>query len=363
MNTTLASVHTSGAPSFRRASPLRSLAIAALSVALACAAALPGTTRAQSADLIAKATKEGHVMIYGEMITPTMRAIKEGFEKKYPGIIMEFIYLSGAPLMNRFVSEQDAGRNLADVFVVDTVRMPGLLEKGYLSPYESVNQVNYDKQWWSTPANYWIRNHLYLGGIMYNSKAVTLAESPKTYEDLLNPKWKGKIALVSPVANELMFALFAAFVRDMGEQKAYQFFDKLADQKPLVFGPGGARVSQGVGTGEFPIGIGFVGHVYSVGREPGYNMAFAQTNPVYALGGPGFAVVKSAPHPNAARLAVDYMLSNPSQETIGQMGYRSNDPRVKGIKALSDAKVAVAPVLTGAAADKLMAKLKQLFGG
>ena len=302
-------------------------------------------------------------MIYGEMITPTMRAVKEGFEAKYPGITMEFIYLSGAPLMNRIVSEQDAGRHLADVIAIDTVRMPTLLEKGYLAPYESVNQAHYDKQWWSSPPNFWVRNHLYLGGIMYNSKSVAAADVPKSYDDLLDPKWRGKIALVSPIANDLIFAMFAAFVRDMGETKAYQFFDRLAAQKPLVFGPGGIRVSQGVGTGEFPIGIGFVGHVYSVGREPGYNMAVAQTNPIYALGGPGFAVVKTAPHPNAARLAVDYMLSDPAQDKIATMGYRSNDPRVKGIPELTSAKVSVAPVLAGPAAEKLRNKLKELFGG
>jgi len=345
----------------RRRSTLRAMA-GALCAAFALAA-MPGLSSAQPADLVARATKEGKVMVYGEMITPTMRALKEGFEKKYPGITMEFIYLSGAPLMNRFVSEQEAGRHLADVFVVDTVRMPALMEKGYLAPYVAVSQANYDKQWWSTPPGYWVRNHLYLGGIMYNSKAVAPADVPKTYEDLLHPKWRGKIALVSPVANELMFAMMAAFVRDMGEAKAYQFFEKLAAQKPLVFGPGGARVSQGVGTGEFPIGIGFIGHVYSVGREPGYNMAFAQTNPVFALGGPGFAVVKSAPHPNAARLAVDFMLSHPAQELISTMGYRSNDPKVTGIPALSQAKVSVAPVITGPDAEKLRAKLKALFGG
>jgi len=324
---------------------------------------IPTASKAQSADLIAKAIKEGKVMIYGEMITPTMREIKAGFEKKYPGITMEFIYLSGAPLMNRIVSEQDAGRHLSDVIAIDTVRMPVLLEKGYLTTYESVNKRNYDKQWHSTPDNLWVRNHLYLGGIMYNSKSVSSAEAPKSYQDLLDPKWRGKIALVSPIANDLMFAMFAAFVRDMGEQKAYEFFDRLAAQKPLVFGPGGIRVSQGVGTGEFPIGIGFVGHVFSVGLESGYNMSMAQTDPVYAVGGPGFAVLKNAPHPNAARLAVDYMLSNESQENIAKLGYRSNATSVKGIPELTAAKVRVAPVLTGADETKLRNKLKSLFGG
>lgn len=323
---------------------------------------VPALAAAQPAD-VAAARKEGKVMMYGEIITPTSRAIKEGFEAKYPGITMEFIYQSGQPLMNRIVTEQDGGRYLADVFVIDTVRMPYLKEKGYLAPHESPEQKAYDKQWWSDPPNWWIRNHLYLGGIMYNTKLVAAADVPKTYEDLLDPKWKGKIALVSPITNDLMLALFAGWIRDMGEQKATAFFEKLAAQKPYVFGPGGIRVSQGVGTGEFPIGIGFIGHVYSVGKETGGNMAFAQTNPVYALGGPGFALAKRAPHPNAARLLVDYMLSAEVQNKIAVMGYRSTRPGVTASPELAAAKVSVPPVPAGADAEKLRTRLKQYFGG
>ncbi len=342
----------------------QTLGSALLAAVISLFALAPTSASAQSDELLAAAKKEGKVMIYGEMITPTMRSIKEGFEAKYPGITMEFIYLSGAPLMNRIVSEQDAKRYLADVIAVDTIRMPVLSEKGYLAPYKSVNENNYDSKWHSNnPPHLWVRNHMYLGGIFYNSKIVAPADAPKTYEDLLNPKWKGKIALVSPVTNDLIFALYAGLVRDMGEEKAYKFFDALAAQKPLVFGPGGIRVSQGIGTGEFPVGIGFIGHTYSVGLETGYNMAIAKTDPLYAIGGPGFALVKTAPHPNAAKLAIDFMLSAPVQEKHAKMGYRSNNREAKGLPELDAANMSLAPVPTGAEADKLRKKLKDLFGG
>jgi ABC-type Fe3+ transport system substrate-binding protein len=323
-----------------------------------------GIVHAQSDELIAAAKKEGKVMIYGEMITPTLRAVKEGFEAKYPGITMEFIYLSGAPLMNRIVSEQDAKRYLADVIAIDSVRMPVLIEKGYIAPYRSSQIDYYDAKWLSAnPSDMWIRNHLYLGGVMYNTKAVPPDQVPKTFDDLLDPKWKGKIAMVSPVTNDLIFTMYAGLVRDWGEPRAYKFFDALAAQKPLVFGPGGIRVSQGVGTGEFPLGIGFIGHTYSVGLEPGYNMAVAPINPLYAVGGPGFALVKTAPHPNAGKLVIDYMLSTPVQEKIASMGYRTNNKDAKGMASLNAAPMSVGPVLEGAEADKLRTKLKQLFGG
>ena len=122
---------------------------ALLAVVVSLFALVPSGALAQSDELLAAAKKEGKVMIYGEMITPTMRSIKEGFEAKYPGITMEFIYLSGAPLMNRIVSEQDAKRYLADVIAVDTIRMPVLTEKGYLAPYQSVHEGLYDSKWHS----------------------------------------------------------------------------------------------------------------------------------------------------------------------------------------------------------------------
>ncbi|MEN9588660.1 MAG: iron (III)-binding protein, partial [Pseudomonadota bacterium] len=146
----------------------QTLGSALLAAVISLFALAPTGASAQSDELLAAAKKEGKVMIYGEMITPTMRSIKEGFEAKYPGITMEFIYLSGAPLMNRIVSEQDAKRYLADVIAVDTIRMPVLTEKGYLAPYKSVNENNYDSKWHSNnPPHLWVRNHMYLGGIFY----------------------------------------------------------------------------------------------------------------------------------------------------------------------------------------------------
>ncbi len=88
--------------------------------------------RAQEPDpaLVAAAQKEGKVMLYGEIITPTQRALKAAFEKKYPGVTVDLLYLSGAPMMNRVMSEQDAGRYVADTLMLDALRLPALLAKG-----------------------------------------------------------------------------------------------------------------------------------------------------------------------------------------------------------------------------------------
>jgi len=264
--------------------------------------------------------------------------------------------------VTRILAEQDAGRHVADVLALDVLRLPILREKGYLAQYLSREHRNYDRPWLSDPPGYWTENHVYLGGIMYNKKLVPPDKAPKSFEDLLKPEWKGKIAMVSPVANDLIFYMFAGLVRDMGEERAFRFFRALKDQGALVFGPGGIRVSQGVHTGEFSIGVGFIGHVYSVGGGDSGNMAFVPTNPTYALSGPGVCVMKNAPHPNAARLLADYMNSREAQEIVVDLGYFSNFRGLQAKSALTKLTVSVAPTPQGEKKDRLQERIKDALG-
>lgn len=318
--------------------------------------------RAQSpADLVAGAEKEAHVMLYAEMITPILRSIKQGFQAKYPGISMDFVYLSGNPLMNRVNTEQSAGRYIVDTLVTDALRLPDLKQKGYLAAYVSTESGHYDAKWKSQPEGYWIQTHFYPTGIMSNTKAVAADAVPRSYQDLLLPQWKQKLALVTPIDNELMFYHFAGMVRDMGEDKAFAFFKGLAAQQPLIFGPGGVRVSQGVGTGEFPVGFGFVAHVYTIGKETG-NMAIAPVSPIYIGSGPGTTVMAHAPHPNAARLLADYINSAEVQDMLTSIGYISTHDQAKRPAQMDKLDVRQAPTPQGEQAAALRAKLKEIFG-
>lgn len=320
--------------------------------------------RAQEADpaLVAAAQKEGKVMLYGEVITPTERALKAAFEKKYPGITMDLLYLSGAPMMNRVMSEQDAERYVVDTLMLDSLRLPLLLEKGYLAKYESTQSEHFAARWHSEPRGYWIQNHSYGIGVMYNKSQVPADQLPHTYDDLLKPQWAGKIALVTPVANDLMLYFFAGLVRDLGEDKAFQLFRGWAAQKPLIFGPGGMRVSQGVANGEFQLGIGFVGHVFTVGGGEDGPMGVAPVNPVYLGSGPGVAVMTHAPHPNAARLLADFLNSRESMEIIASVGYAVSYTGIGMSKAMGGVITTPAPPLVGEPAEALRKKLIDVFG-
>jgi iron(III) transport system substrate-binding protein len=339
--------------------PMRWLLFAVLLPLLA-----PLAARAQTPDpaLLDAARKEGHVMLYGEVITPTQRAVKAAFEKKYPGIAVDLLYLSGAPMMNRIMSEQGAGRYNADVLMLDVLRMPAVIEKGYVAQYVSTEASHYDAKWQSNPPGYWIQNHLYLYGIMYNKAAVPPDQVPTSYEDLLKPQWAGKLTMVTPVANELTLYFMAGLIRDMGEARAFDFFRALAAQKPLIFGPGGMRVSQGIANGEFPLGLGFIAHVFTVGGGEDGSMSFARINPIYVVSGPGTAVFAHAPHPNAARLFADFMNSREAQELIAGFGYYSTYNGVQQSKPMQGIAISTPPYPTGEAAEALRQKLAAVFG-
>ncbi len=326
-----------------------------------------GVATAQpTAQLIEAAKKEGKVIAYGETITPSWKKIKAGFEAKYPGITMEFVYLPTVQSLNRAMQEQDAGQHIVDVMNIDAPYYDPLIKKGYIAEYKSPEAGNYNAQWKSNPEGYWVRTYVSLVGVMYNSKIVPENARPNGLSKILDPRWKGKVAIVSPVLNSLTLSWYAALVDDWGKDKAYQFFRSLAAQQPRMFN-GGLPVSQGINTGEFPVALGFVAHVWAVGGGPQKSsMAFAAEETMYASGGAAVAVMKNAPHPNAARLLADYMLSQDGAKLNSELGYLTTYRGLNSIPEMKNIKVKLPPSPIGERAadfEVLKKDLRGIFGG
>ena len=334
---------------------------------VAAALCVSGTAIAQSrGQLVEAAKKEGKVVAYGETITPSWKKIKAGFEAKYPGITMEFVYLPTVQSLNRAMQEQDAGQHIADVMNIDAPYYDPLIKKGYIAQYVSAEAANYDAQWKSSPEGYWVRTYVSLVGVMYNRKLVPENARPDQLSKILDPRWKGKVAIVSPILNSLTLSWYAALVDDWGKEKAYGFFKSLAAQQPRMFN-GGLPVSQGINTGEFPIGLGFVAHVWAVGGGPQKSsMAFAPERTMYASGGAAVAVMKNAPHPNAARLLSDYMTGREGAELNAELGYLTTYRGLNSIPEMQNINVKLPPSPIGARAadfEALKKDLRDIFGG
>ena len=166
---------------------------------------------AQDANLLAAAKREGRVVWYSSV--GESQQFAQEFEKKYPFIKVDVVRGTVYPLMNRILNEAAAGNYLFDVVRQATLTIGLLIQRGLVQPYESPERAAYaagwkDKQgyWTSTDDNYFV--------IGYNTRQVSAAEAPKDWDDLLAPKWRGKIGM-DPDNHILYGALEQSWGRDI----------------------------------------------------------------------------------------------------------------------------------------------------
>ena len=190
---------------------------------------------AQDANLLAAAKREGRVVWYSSV--GESQQFAQEFEKKYPFIKVDVVRGTVYPLMNRILNEAAAGNYLFDVVRQATLTIGLLIQRGLVQPYESPERAAYaagwkDKQgyWTSTDDNYFV--------IGYNTRQVSAAEAPKDWDDLLAPKWRGKIGMDPD--NHI---LYGALEQSWGRDKAISFFRRLAQQQ-IQFRKGNTLISQ-----------------------------------------------------------------------------------------------------------------------
>ena len=304
-----------------------------IAAALACfaAATITAPTTAEWSSVIAAAKKEGKVVVYGSFFgSIPYKNISKAFESKY-GITVETLDIRASEMFERVRVELGAQRYIGDV-VMQPRSAVTILERGnLLQPHKGVpNMVNLRKGIESTAIKMPIYTQLY--GILINDK-ISAAEAPKTWNDLLDAKWKGKLILDDPRALGNGFAFFNATYKGLGPE----FQKKLAAQAPVI----SRQVrndERRVARGEFPM---YAPHNFTFLSElKGLPVRFIFP----AEGSPNADVqavlIKNAPHPNAARLFINHLMEAESQIIYANAGSM--------------------PVVTGIA-DKVNTDVKQMF--
>jgi len=272
-----------------------------------CLVALSGEALSQTggmpASVIEGAKREGTVVFYGPLnINDSMMLLKR-FEGKYPFIKTELLRMSAEPLLNRILTEDKAGRNAVDV--INNTVINALKRARLLQPYRSTENPAYPEQF-RDPEGYWasLYNNYYVLG--YNSRLVSAKEAPKDWQDLLNPKWKGKIGM-----DQEEYEWYAATFESWGREKAQKFHRALAPQQ-IHWRKGHTLISQLIVAGEFPVGIVYAHRAESM-KKAGAPIEWVKTSdPVFVALSP-VGVAAKAPHPNAAKLLLDFMLSKEAQ--------------------------------------------------
>ena len=262
--------------------------------------------------LIEGAKKEGEVVWYTSMVLEQSKVVIEAFQKKYPFVKGTLFRSGGGALMNKVQTEALAGRYAFDVVggrgeMIQAFKERGLLA-AYISPETKVIDPDlFDKE------GFWYTYYVVPTALGFNTKLVKKEEIPKSYEELLAPKWKGRKISMDNEAYLILQGLITAW----GKEKAVSYMKRLAAQDPVLTRGNTERVTM-TGAGEYPLVIAYA-HAVEWEKSKGTPLDWIALEPVVVEIDP-LMIGSKAPHPMAARLFLDFLLSKEGQEML--VGFR-----------------------------------------
>jgi iron(III) transport system substrate-binding protein len=272
----------------------------------------------RQAKLLAGAKKEGQLTVYTALtVNQAVRPLIAGFTKKYPFIKTE--YWRGS---SRKIAQKVNAERRADSLVADVLEGSGLsqimVKAKAVTPFISPATADLPKKF-TDPDNLWVPSRFSYFGMAYNTKIIPAGTQPKTYEELLDPKWKGKIAW--RIGSETGAPLFITNIRQMlGEKKAAGYFEKLSAQGIVNFRGSARTLVNRVVTGEYPLAIQIFAHHPVISAQKGAPVAVQMLQPIPSVNGT-IMVPKGVKHPHAAMLFVDYYLSEEGQNVLKKARY------------------------------------------
>ena len=265
--------------------------------------------RLEAAEVREKAEAEGRVVLYASMTTSDVKALVDGFKQLYPKIDAQFYRTGDSQLMEKVMTEGRAGKPLWDVIAHTGFYGHLLKKRGMLEAYDSPERKFY-RDAYKDPQAFWTSIYTTYAVFGYNTRLVPKASIPKSYEDLLKPEWKGQIGMEARA-----YEWFATAMRNMGgEEKGLAFMRRFAQQQPQPRS-GRTLIAQLVGAGEFKASVTVYSQSYEILKATGAPVEWVALDPVYASVHPT-GIAAKAPHPNAARLLMDFLLSKKGQEIL-----------------------------------------------
>jgi iron(III) transport system substrate-binding protein len=293
--------------------------------------------------LIEGAKKEGQVVIYTAAIqNQAVRPLADGFARKYPFIKITTWRADSEDIVQKVSAEVRANNVVADV-IEGTGAGEQAVAADIVQPYFSPAAASFPEIY-RARNGLWAPTRLSYYAIAYNTKMVPADLAPKSYEDLLDPRWKGKMAW--RIGSSTGAALFLTNLRlAWGEEQAKSYFEKLKEQKIINFGAGSARtLVDRVIAGEYAIALNIFAHHPLISKAKGAPVDSRLLAPVASTAAT-MSIVKGLHHPYAAMLLADYILSKEGQGILARAEYFPADPDVAPLPALA----AVAPRVAGVA--------------
>lgn len=293
------------------AAPAAQPAATSAPAAQAAPASKPGS--APDSGLIEASKKEGKLVWYSPVVEEDKVKYLAMFKEKYPWVdVSEYLRLQTGKLYAKIEPEMQQNVQSADILTLSEIALVyDFQKKGYWMEYGSGEMKNYDKKWKSNPEGLWVSSWINIAGIAWNPNKVKADEAPKTYTDLLNPKWGNGQICFKDSASGLQYAQWAMIVKLHGEQ----FWDKMAAQKPVGLA-GTAQQYEKVVNGEILInGLGQTS-TYVQQKKSGAPIEIALPKEGVPFTSLSTGIVKNAPHPATSKLFIDWLLSQEGQKAI-----------------------------------------------
>jgi ABC-type Fe3+ transport system substrate-binding protein len=276
--------------------------------------------------LIEAARKEGTLVWYSTLIiNQIVRPMVAAFEAKYPGIKVDYSRSASSDVALKIVNEARARRVQSDIFdgsnTVFLLRDPRLVTPYTPKAVESwpAELKSKDGTWTALNIFYWTS--------AYNTNLVKPEDVPKTYEDLLDPKWKGKIAWTYDLTPGGPPGFVHNILSTMGQEKGMAYLRTFAEQQPVTI-PGAQRVVlDHVISGEYPLCVMILNYHAAISMKAGAPVQWLKMEPVLQTMGL-VSITGNPPHPNAARLMVEFMLSEEGQKILADNDYIPAHPHV-----------------------------------
>lgn len=263
--------------------------------------------------LIAGARKEGVLNLYTSIAASDLSMMTSEFEKKY-GVKVNAWRAANDKVLMRVIAERAAKRNDVDVVQIASLELEALARENVLQEVQSPTfaqlipgAVPKHRKWAAHYLNVWVQ--------AYNTQKVRKDELPKTYADLLDARWKGRLGIEAK--NE---EWFFTVVESMGEAKGLKFFRDLVATNGISVRSGHSLLNNLVASGEVPLALTVYNYMPEHAKLKGAPIDWFVIEPAIARSN-GVSLASKAAHPNAALLFYEFILSAETQRKLSKSGY------------------------------------------
>jgi iron(III) transport system substrate-binding protein len=274
----------------------------------------------REARLAERARKEGTVVLYTSLAPSESKPLAAAFEKKH-GVKVELWRALSDKVVQRSIAEASARRHVVDVIETNGPEMEMLAREKLLAEVYSPHSADLPQNA-IPPHRQWLPDRLNFFVVAYNTQKVRRAELPDSYEGFADAKWKGRLG-IEATDSEWM----ATLIKTWGAEKGMAYFRRLAELKPDMR-KGHILFAEMIAAGEVPVGLTVYNSNAETLKRKGAPIEWLPIQPVVARS-QGIGVARHAPHPHAALLFVDFVLSPEGQRLFESMGRVPASSRVK----------------------------------